>query len=166
MATLDFLRRHDFGLRLVGIGTNQNDHYAFQRRLLERTGEHYMGIQVLCSMLSNCLMLCISGSSNLFAILPTKNVVLSDRYLQMVVTDLPEDEHRIAASAVDVPAEVVRQILSRRYGPVAERILVAPWQDPYRAMASIRPFISDIIQAMWRQQTSVVRFEQYLDHAA
>jgi hypothetical protein len=166
MAVLDYLRQHDFGLPLVGIGTSREDHYAFQRRHLREAGEHYMALQLLCSMLRNCFMLCISGSANLFAILPTKNIVLTDRYLQMVVTDLGESEHSAAAAGIDVPAAVVRKLLDFRHGNATERIVIDPWHDPCRALVRFAPHIGDVVCALRNDSTCVVNLERYRGRVA
>jgi hypothetical protein len=159
MAALDLLRQHDFGLPVVGLGSCAVDHYAFQRRLFESVGDHYLGIQVLCSMLSNCFMLCLLGSSNLFAILPTKNIALTDRYLETVVT---EEREPASSSRATVPAEILRSVLVARYGPAGEAVILEPWDRPHEGLARMLARLPAMIDAMWRDRPSIMTFDEFI----
>lgn len=50
--------------------------YSWQKELVELTGTHYMGIQVLGSLLANWYYICLGGSARLFSLLPTRNLHL------------------------------------------------------------------------------------------
>jgi hypothetical protein len=55
-------------------------HWEHQQKLTEQAGQHYMGIQVLASLLRNWTYVCYGGSSNLFSLLPVKVALLSDTH--------------------------------------------------------------------------------------
>lgn len=50
--------------------------YSWQKELIQLTGNHYMGIQILGSLLANWYYICLGGSARLFSLLPTKNLHL------------------------------------------------------------------------------------------
>lgn len=50
--------------------------YSWQKKLVGLCGNHYMGIQILGSLLANWMYICLGGSARLFSLLPTKNLHL------------------------------------------------------------------------------------------
>lgn len=64
-------------LSLPMMGMDRN----FQKNWLKKTGNHYMGVQILASAYSNWIFACRGGSSNLMIILPVKTILLDDDWI-------------------------------------------------------------------------------------
>ena len=50
--------------------------YKFQKEILEKTGHHYMSIQILASLILNWSFICVGGSANLMSLLPVKSLLM------------------------------------------------------------------------------------------
>ena len=94
---------HEFSSPVVGID------YEFQNELLNKVGMHYLGIQILGSLLLNWQIIGIGGSARLFSLLPTRNLLL-----------VTHDIHPRMMS-------VLRKMAMRRYAWKETRNSTLPW---------------------------------------
>lgn len=140
---LEMLKKHDFGIPTYGL-----DEYAFQNKILERVGTHYMGIQILCSLFSNCFFFCMRGSSNLFSVIPAKVIGFTDAYLSESVSALPEEAHKKHLEMFDPPHETLKKIMIARYGPLAEKVYYEPWNKPHEGLVEHLKTVNSLIDLM------------------
>lgn len=54
----------------------------WQRNIISQVGDHWLGIQVLGSLLKNWLFVCVGGSANLHMMLPTRCLFLKDQEIR------------------------------------------------------------------------------------
>jgi hypothetical protein len=120
------IKDYDFELPVFGLDKG----FTFQKSILETVRHHYMGIQVLCSLLSNVYFLCLRGSSNLFSILPAKCICYSDSYLEDVITAYLDHRHEECVRQFEPNKILLKELLVARYGNVASAAWVEPWQHP------------------------------------
>lgn len=68
--------KSEFGRPVMGIDQK------WQRKLISEVGDHWLGIQVLGSLLKDWLYVCVGGSANLHTLLPTRCLFLKDQALR------------------------------------------------------------------------------------
>jgi hypothetical protein len=126
MEAINQIRQHNFGIPVYGLEEN----FAFQKSILNDVRHHYMGIQVLCSLLSDCYFLCLRGSSNLFSLLPARCICYSEAYLEHTITAYTDHRHVECVKQFPPNKELLKEILIARYGDIAGLAWVEPWERP------------------------------------
>lgn len=149
MPSIDLIRRHDFGMPVVGLD------YEFQPGLVDRVKEHYMGIQILTSLINNVYFFCLRGSSNLFSILPAKCICYGDAYLEHTVTALPPELHEPVVQEFPPPKELLKKILKARHGESGPLAWLEPWDKPHEGLVAHLKSIEKLIKTMWKQKPRI-----------
>lgn len=102
---------------------------SFQKDLLKKCSNHFMGVQIFASMYSNWFFACRGGSSNLMIILPTKTILLDDDWIS------PNANVRAIA----------RGIYSMRYPGIGDRV---PLICPHRVNERLDSVLNEVNHAM------------------
>ena len=82
------------------IGIDQN----WQRGMIAKVGSHWLGIQVLGSLLKDWLYVCEGGSANLHTLLPTRCIYLKDQKLRCnsIIRKMAEQRYGEAGKLIPV----------------------------------------------------------------
>ena len=82
------------------IGIDQN----WQREMIAKVGSHWLGIQVLGSLLKDWLYVCEGGSANLHTLLPTRCIYLKDQKLRCdgIIRKMAEQRYGEAGKLIPV----------------------------------------------------------------
>jgi hypothetical protein len=82
------------------IGIDQN----WQRGMIAKVGSHWLGIQVLGSLLKDWLYVCEGGSANLHVLLPTRCIYLKDQKLRCngIIRKMAEQRYGEAGKLIPV----------------------------------------------------------------
>lgn len=147
---IDMISKHDFGMPVVGL-----DEYKFQRAILDRSGQHYLGLQILCSLLSDCYFLCLRGSANLISLLPIKCICYSEAYLERTVVGMNYWPELLYDDEFDPPSSLLKKLLIERYGKSLEKSWVEPWERPHEGLRECLSASDEMIQAMQNKKPKI-----------
>ena len=92
------MRELKFDRPVIGIGQN------WQRKMIAKAGSHWLGIQVLGSLLKDWLYVCEGGSANLHTLLPTRCIYLKDQKLRCdgIIRKMAEQRYGKAGKLIPV----------------------------------------------------------------
>lgn len=153
------------GVPLVGLGK------AMQRELVREYGSAFMTLQILCSLLNGCRMLCAAGSAHVFAVAPANLAMAlapADRFYQAETEHIVRkfNQHRFGSVPYTEEATLTWTCTDdgRQFSAAAQDEPIAHWQlDYFLTEPVMRAHLECALALAPRQRVEETTWSQFRD---
>lgn len=151
------------GLPLVGLDKE------LQRNLVQEHGAAFMTLQILCSLLNRCRMLCAAGSAHVFAVAPANLAMAlapADRFYQAETEHIVRKFNQHRFGSVPYTEEATLTWLAtedaRQFSPLPQDEEIAHWQlDYFLTEPVMRAYLECALAIQPRQNVEETTWEQF-----